>query len=207
MKNKIYTMGAIDFLKQQKDVKIIITSIPDFNEIGCDLNDWIDFLNKILSLMVECTSDDSILFFYQTDRKYNGKIIDKKSIISDFFHKKGFNTIMSKIILKQNPETINLYRPTFSNLFAFSKNIKSSKATPDVLYQGKMLYDNAMGANACQECINFLNLKKIKATIVDPFCGQGTTLIFAKNNGFDYIGCDIDINQTNKAINNLNTLF
>lgn len=207
MVNTIYTMDALEFLQNKKNIDVIITSIPDFSEMNMSLEDWIFFLDKTINLIIKSLSENGIAFFYQTDRKYNGQIIDKKSLITKYFQENGYNTIFSKIVLKQSPETINLYRPTFSNLFGFSKKIKTSKATPDVIFQGKMLYNNAMGYNACNSCIDFLKFKNINKTIVDPFCGQGSILKIAKDNGFNYIGCDIDKNQTSIAIKNLNSLF
>ena len=73
--------------------------------------------------------DDGVIFFYQTDRKYEGYIIDKNELISNQFLGMGFKKIMSKIVLKQDPDTVNLFRPSYTNLFGFSRTLTSGTAT------------------------------------------------------------------------------
>lgn len=193
--------NALHWLGTQDDNGVIITSLPDLSELQTDREGWENFTRAACEALIFSLKETGIIFFYQTDRKYQGITIDKKSFISNIFHSYGFETIMSKIVLKQAPETSNLFRPTFTNLFAFSKEIKSGKPTPDVIYGGKMIYKNAMGFNACAVCLDFLKSKGYdsETVIVDPFCGQGSILKMANDAGFNSIGVDIDINQTKKA--------
>ena len=191
-------MDANKWLLQNK-YKIIITSLPDMEEIGMNLKNWENWIIDTLYNIINSADDDAVIFFYQTNRKYKGKIIDKNYLISDVFLNNGFNKIFSKIVLKKEPNKIDLFRPTYTNLFAFSKKIKSGKATPDVIYSGKMIYKNAMGFNAVKSCIEFLNNKKIKDTVIDPFCGRGSVIHICNKLGFDSIGIDICKEQIKKA--------
>lgn len=182
-----------------KRFKIIITSLPDMEEVGLNKDGWMLWIKDIIKLLIDCIGDDGVIFFYQTDRKYNGEIIDKKSIIANEFLLNGHKNILSKIVLKRDVGKVDLFRPTYSNLFGFSKKVKSGTATPDVVFSGKMLYKNAMGFNAVELCINFLKSKKIKDVVVDPFCGMGSVLKIANTLGYDSLGVDILEKQVTEA--------
>lgn len=179
------------WLPNNVDIKAIITSLPDMEEVGLNNIDWQRWIKDTCVLLSNSLSDSGLIIFYQTDRKYKGEVIDKKTLISNQFINMGYKNIFSKIILKQKPETVNLFRPTFTNLFGFSKNIKSGKATPDVIFAGNMLYKNAMGFNACKTSIEFIKSKINTKIIVDPFCGQGSVLKIANDLGLNSIGVDI----------------
>ena len=179
--------------------KIIITSLPDMEEVGMNLEDWQEWMKLTCRNLINSLEPESIIFFYQTDRKYKGKIIDKKTLISQIFLEQGFNNILSKIVLKVPANKTVLFRPSYTNLFAFSKKITSGKPTPDVIDAGQMVYKNAMGFNAVKCCVDFLNKKGIKGTVVDPFCGSGSVLKITNDLGFDAVGVDILPEQVNFA--------
>jgi len=190
-----------NWLPNNKNIKAIITSLPDMEEVGMNVNDWKNWIKKTCKLIIDSLDDKGIVIFYQTDRKYKGRVLDKKTLISNEFIKLGYNNIFNKIVLKQKPETTNLFRPTFTNLFGFSKKITSGKATPDVINCGKMIYKNAMGLNACKTSIEFIKSKIDTNIITDPFCGQGSVLKIANEYGFNSLGIEILKEQCNKAEN------
>ncbi len=179
------------WLKENKGHMIIITSLPDMDEVNLSLGEWIDWVGEISDALCDSLDDNGIIFFYQTDRKYKGSIIDKKTLISRSFIDNGFNEVMSKIVLRQKINTVALFRPAYTNLFAFSKKLKSGRPTPDVIDSGIMLYNDAMGFNAVKICIDYIRLQKIDNPVVDPFCGAGSVMKVANDNGFDAVGVDI----------------
>lgn len=195
----VFCDDAHNWLSKNKNVKAMITSLPDMEEVCMGEKDWEDWIKKTCKLIINSLDDDGIVIFYQTDRKYNGQVIDKKTLISKEFIELDYKNIFNKIVLKQKPNTVNLFRPTFTNLFGFSKKITSGKATPDVIDCGKMVYKNAMGLNACKTAIDFINTKININTIVDPFCGQGSVLKIANNMGFNSLGIEILKEQCLKA--------
>lgn len=196
----VHCADAIEWLRDKEECfKAIITSLPDMEEVGGDYWEWHDFIVRACALLKASLTPDGVIFFYQTDRKYKGKVIDKKLLIHERFKLTGFDLILNKIVLKQEPNTVNFFRPTYTNLFAFSQKVRAGKPTPDVIHAGTMLYKNAMGFNACQLAIDFIKEKVKTDTIVDPFCGQGSVLKMANDNGFNAIGVDIDPLQVNKA--------
>lgn len=192
---QVFCMDSHKWLPKNKKIKAIITSLPDMEEVSLDVVGWVDWIKKTCGLLSDSLDENGVIIFYQTDRKYNGMILDKKTLISNEFMDLGYKNIFSKIVLKQQPETTNLFRPTFTNLFGFSRNIKSGKATPDVIHAGKMLYKNAMGLNACQTSIEFIKSKINTNIITDPFCGQGSVLKIANKLEFNSIGIDIQEEQ------------
>jgi hypothetical protein len=188
---EIICTDANKYLPKLKNVKAIITSLPDMDEIGLPKRDWIEWIQDTSLNLIQCLDDKGVIFFYQTNRKHNGQVIDKMNLISKVFYENDYKLVCSKIVLKQEPNTINLFRPTFTNLFAFSKKLTSGKATPDVIHAGKMLYKNAMGFEACKLAIDYIKTKVATETILDPFCGMGSVLKISKDNGFNAIGIDI----------------
>jgi hypothetical protein len=197
----VHCLDAFEWLPLQSDIKVIITSLPDMAEVDLNKDDWVKWVRKACFLLAKALSDDGVIFFFQTDRRYKGEIIDKKSIISTEYFDMGFKNIFSKIVLRQPPNAINFYRPTYSNLFGFSKAL-TGYVNEDVIYNGKMLYKNAMGLNACSKCIDFIKKYVDADTIVDPFCGQGSVLKMANIYGFNAIGVDILSEQCEIALTN-----
>jgi hypothetical protein len=200
VKREVICADSHQWLLTQKDIKAIITSLPDMEETNHSLEEWEQWVRETCSLLAASLSQDGIIIFYQTDRKHKGFNIEKKTLISQEFKLMGYDNIFNKIVLKQQPETVNLFRPGFSNMFGFSKAAKSGKATPDVLYAGEMVYKNAMGFKAGKLAIDFISSQGDTDTIVDPFCGQGSILKLANDNGYNAVGVDIVQEQCNKAL-------
>lgn len=189
---QVFVDDANVWLKNNKGILAIITSLPDMEEVGLEYEQWVAWVKTTCDNLASSLDDDGIIVFYQTDRKYDGQIIDKKSLITNCFTSKGYKNIYNKIALKQAPDTINLFRPTFTNLFGFSMNTKSGKATPDVFNAGTMIYKNAMGYDACKNAISFIHSKIDDVDcIVDPFCGMGSVLKISNDLGFKSVGVDI----------------
>lgn len=200
-KRDLLVADSIEYLRNnpQLGLSYFVTSLPDLNEVGLDLPDYEVFLDKAIRTIIEAIdnsgNENGIAIFYQTDRKYRGTIIDKKFAISRIFYEYGYRLILSKIVLKAEPGTTNLFRPNYSNLFGFSRKNTSGKATPDVIYSGELVYPNATGRNAAKLAVEFVKTKDPNAIIFDPFCGQGTILRAANDVGLDSFGIDIDPKQ------------
>jgi len=200
---QLHNVDSLVWLKDQKPFKAIITSLPDKEEVGMSELGWVQWLHHACELLAEKVDENGIIFFYQMNRRINGRLIDKNFLISRVFIGAGYNKIIEKVCLKQKVGTINPFRPTYTNLFAFSKSIRAGKSTADVIFAGQMLYKNAMGSNAIQYCLDFIRTNVKTNTILDPFCGQGSILLGAKSKFFEGIGVDIDPEQIEIAKNNL----
>lgn len=202
MERTVLCMDANVFMEDDNiEHKAIITSLPDMAELDFELELWEAWIRATCELLMENIADDGVIFFYQTNRKLDGRVIDKKYLISSVFLENGFREVLAKIVLKQKPETVNFFRPTYTNLFAFSKKLKAGKPTPDVIHAGKMLYKNAMGFDAVELCLDYIANKVDTNRIFDPFCGMGSVLKLANERGFDSLGIDIDKKQCEYAKN------
>lgn len=186
---QVICADANDYLRVLKNTDGTITSLPDWDETNinnvCLWEEW--FIGTVRYILSKLT-DDGYAFFYQSDRKYEGKLIDKSYLCNVAARQAGVPLLWHKIAIKREVECIDLFRPTFTHLLLFGKG-KPGKAIPDLFYTGKMIYKNAMGLNACKICCDFFRGKT--HTIIDPFCGQGSVLAIANAYGFNSIGVEI----------------
>lgn len=81
VQRQVYCTDALKWLEQNRNHKVIITSLPDMEEVGLNLNDWQNWIFQACQLLELSLADDGIIFFYQTDRRYKGQIVDKKGLI------------------------------------------------------------------------------------------------------------------------------
>ncbi len=194
---KIICDDAIKYLDSVISLQSVITSLPDKEELNMGLKEWKTWFMKVVGLIFEKLSNESYVIFYQTDRKYKGVTIDKSFLVNLVAFDKRIDLIFHKIVLRQKPGNINLYRPMFSHLLCYSKKGKIGKAIPDVIYGGKMIYKNAMGLEASKFACEFVS--RIDNVVCDPFCGSGSILKIASDMGLDIIGIDISLEQCEKT--------
>ena len=194
---KLIHADAIPWLKSNQGVGSIITSLPDAAEVGMELNKWEDWFTLAARLCLESTSPECITVFYQTDRKHDGVISSKVALLFKASSQAQSRCLWHKIVLRNSVGKVDLFRPGFTSLIAFSKMAKSGKATADVMLRGRMNYRNAMGETPAKVAIDAA--LKTGSRVVDPFCGQGTIPIMANRLGCDAIGIDNDIKQIKKA--------
>jgi len=186
---KIINNDTVKWLEEVSDLNCVVTSMPDSEETNMNTKEWIDwFINVATNLMKK---SETYSIFYQTDRKIKGTLMSKTSLLFDAAKKAGVRLLWHKIVLKVKVGKINLYRPGYTHLLCFSKEKDSGKATPDVIECGKMFYKNSIGDNVLKFIFSYLKKDKDIKTIVDPFCGQGSILCSAKENGYNVTGVEI----------------
>lgn len=212
MEVQVLQGDAFRWLPSQKfgESTAIVTGLPDESELDPEQlkTGYEVFLSNAAACIFKAVAPPSYVIFMQTDRKKDGHWVDKASILTSEARKNGFRTVFHKIILTRLPESVNFFRPTYTHFLCFSQTGRSGRATADVVFGGKALYKNGMGADAVAKALDFLRGKGIRS-IVDPFCGQGTVLVVAKKlflSDFDnIIGLDIDpeqVQQTKKHLRN-----
>lgn len=177
----------------------LVTSLPDSAELNLDMYEWRIWFSKAVKVCLAFVSDDLPVIFYQTDRRINKYLESKCGLILSIAKANEFNVIWHKIALKQKPNTLNFFRPTYTHVICLSKKPIATYPTPDVFDDGKVLYKNGIGINSAKLCVEFC--KKYSKNIIDPFCGQGTVNAVADFYGMDSIGIDIDKEQSKKARN------
>jgi tRNA G10 N-methylase Trm11 len=188
--------------RHKNKLDAVVTSIPEMTEVEMNEKDYIRFFRRASSAVLETITQKGYAIFIQTDRKHNG-LIDKSYLLTDEAYKQGFRVMFHKIALIKGVDMVDLHKPTYSHMMCFSKEGTPGAATPDVIHRGKSLYKHGAGINSVSFCLSYLKNKGIEY-VVDPFVGQGTTLIIAQRLKFKGgIGIDIEREQCDITAKNL----
>lgn len=209
---KIICEDSLNWLNKQEDNTIsnIITGMPDYEEVKetyKKTEEYIDFLKTILRLCFKKTKKNGYCIFVQTDRKKNREWIDKSYIVSDIACREyGWKMVFHKIVLNRHAEKIDLFRPSFSHILAYTKLNTTGKQFADVFgYTPKAkIYGNGMPHKVAEQLVKFVKKYGCKsndhnnnnhADVVDIFCGQSTVGIYCIKEDLSYCGIDIDPHQ------------
>jgi tRNA G10 N-methylase Trm11 len=203
MSFQVYCQDGIEWcLRNKNKFPAVVTSIPEMTELDLDETKYIRFFRRATSAVLKTLVPTGYAIFIQTDRKHHG-LIDKSYLLIDEAIKQGFRVMFHKIALIKNVGMTDLHKPTYSHLVCVSKDGTPGAATPDVIHRGKSLYKHGAGITAVSFCLKYLQNKGIDF-VVDPFVGQGTTLIIAKKLKFKGgFGVDIEKKQCEETLKNL----
>jgi hypothetical protein len=194
---KVYCKDALIWLRDHKNHKALLTSLPELEEMKMTVKDYEVFFREAAGKCLDAVTDDGYCIFMQTDRKHHG-LIDKSYWLTDEALSRGFHTVWRKIALKRDVGKMDLFRPTYSYMLCFTKRGNVGKLLPDVVSAGETTYTHGFGLNAVLLCVEYV--KHAGATVVvDPFCGSGTTLAVANAAGLDAIGVEISPRLCEKA--------
>jgi hypothetical protein len=188
---------AVPWLSANKNVGAIVTGLPDSDDLEMKLSDWIPWFTNAIRACMESASEKSCSIFCQTDRKINGQLISKSHLVFKAAELADVRCLWHKIILRREVGALDLYRPSFTHMIAFSRKLTSGTATPDVMLGGRILYPDGIGCKAAQFAVEFAS--RASTELVDPFCGYGTFVHAASAIGMRAIGIDIDPKQIENA--------
>ena len=191
MINKFYHENCIERLTNKKfKYNYIITSPPDFSEIGLSLKDsyytwikgYIENFNPINGFVTICI----------TDRRGNGGVITKHKEVIDAFQSIGWEVHSYKIWVKSF--NIDLYKLPYQHLITFTQNKRKVPPTKRILEDIFCIkpsgFKNSMPVEICSRHINcFTELGEV---VYDPFLGSGTTAIACKLNERRWVGSEIN---------------
>ena len=191
MINKFYHENCIERLTNKKfKYNYIITSPPDFSEIGLSLKDsyytwikgYIENFNPINGFVTICI----------TDRRGNGGVITKHKEVIDAFQSIGWEVHSYKIWVKSF--NIDLYKLPYQHLITFTQNKRKVSPTKRILEDIFCIkpsgFKNSMPVEICSRHINcFTELGEV---VYDPFLGSGTTAIACKLNERRWVGSEIN---------------
>ncbi len=173
------------------EIKMVITSPPDPDEINVSFGDYIIFLRDFCKRIADTSNLIAIII---TDRKHDG-IISKHMIPIQELEEKGFRLLSHKIWSKS--DKIDLFRLTYSHIMIFAKGkIKQNHNNeyevdiwniPREKYEG---YPNGYPVELVERIVK--NFTDKGDTIYDPFIGSGTTAVVCKMLGRNCIGSEID---------------
>lgn len=197
MSKQIICADALDWMRATDVRGAVVTSLPDSEEIGQMPEQWRGWFIEAAGLAMVLAVPTAPAIFYQTDRKAGGQTHSKAGLLLEAAAARNIPLLWHKIVLRRRPGTVDIHRPGFTHLMAFSVNGKPGAASPDVIERGDMIYPNAMGLKAASFAVRFAG--GLSRRIIDPFCGRGTVPAVADALGFDAIGVDIDKAQCERA--------
>lgn len=194
---EVICTDALPWMAEHEGAGGVVTSLPDADEMGWEIPAWRDWFTEAAGLALAVPGPDATAVFYQTDRKYEGAVESKAALLMLVAEARRYRMLWHKIALRRDVGKIDLHRPGYTHLMAFSREAKPGPATPDVFPAGTMVYPNAMGATAAEVAINLVSATS--PVIYDPFCGRGSVLAIANALGHDAVGIDIDPDQCELA--------
>ena len=192
----VYNADAIAWLQAQGKLvgASLITSLPDVSELPhLGLDAWRRWFEDAAALVMECTSDQGVAIFFQSDIKHGGFWIDKGALVSRAAERARMSCLFHKIVCRKPPGSSSFGRATYAHMLGFARGPRGGKqARVDVLPDGGFQPGTkSMGVHACLDACRFVKAETTTRTVVDPFCGWGTVLAVANALGLDAVGVDI----------------
>ena len=191
MLNKFYHENCIDrLLNKNFKYNYIITSPPDFSEIGLELDEsYHDWIKKYI---VNFNPINGFVTICITDRRGNGGVITKHKDVINAFESLGWKVFSYKIWVKSF--NIDLYKLPYQHLITFTQNKRKVPQTKRILEDIFCIkpsgFKNSMPVEICSRHINcFTELGEV---VYDPFLGSGTTAIACKLNERRWLGSEIN---------------
>lgn len=173
----------------------IFTSPPDFEEIGSDPSKPEDYQDFLTECFLQARPKKGLITVAFTDRKANGGIVPKSSILKHVMMAMGYTIKSHKIWVKSTK--IDLFRLTYGNVITFgkgkTKQTMDKEFKPDVWMDGMDKYKKfsyGMPVDVPRKCI--LNYTNEGDIVYDPFMGSGTTAIAAFRTNRRYLGSELN---------------
>ncbi|NDB27926.1 site-specific DNA-methyltransferase [archaeon] len=194
MKNVIHLEDFKNIINEY-EYDYIFTSPPDFEEIGTDPGNPEKYQEFLLDVFGRANPRKKIITVAFTDRKFNGTIVPKSSILKHSMLAIGYKLLSHKIWVKSTK--IDMFRLTYGNVLTFGKGkVKQNmnkEFKPDVWLDGRGKYKKypyGMPVDVPRKCI--LNYTQEGDIVYDPFMGSGTTAIAAIRTNRDYMGSELN---------------
>lgn len=173
----------------------VVTSLPDVSEVGLSLEQWRPWFVEAATRVLRAVPEDGVAIFFQSDLKKGGVWIDKGYLVSRAAETVGAELLWHKIVCRREPGSITWGRPAYSHMLCFSRGVREdlARASADVLPDaGEMTWVRAMGLEACTTAIRWILEHTSTRTVVDPFCGVGTSLAVANRLGLSAVGVELN---------------
>jgi DNA modification methylase len=209
MKN-LYIENCLETLKRNLEYDYVVASPPDFNELKKDTEDsswtYSDFLKAFAELLNPKGNFVSICI---SDRKSNGQVISKSSMVIEVFKSLGYILHTHKIWVKSTGT--DMFRMNYQHLLTFSRNKEKRKLIsdflPDVFVVNQSKWNNysyGMPVRIIELLVkNYTNKDSI---VYDPFMGSGTTAEACFNTNRQCIGSEINEDYAKESLERIKSL-
>ena len=209
MKN-LYIENCLETLKRNLEYDYVVASPPDFNELKKDTEDsswtYSDFLKAFAELLNPKGNFVSICI---SDRKSNGQVISKSSMVIEVFKSLGYILHTHKIWVKSTGT--DMFRMNYQHLLTFSRNKEKRKLIsdflPDVFVVNQSKWNN-YGYGMPVRIIELLvkNYTDKDSIVYDPFMGSGTTAEACFNTNRQCIGSEINEDYAKESLERMKSL-
>ena len=100
----------------------IVTSLPDVSELPhLGLDAWRRWFEDAAALVMECTSDQGVAIFFQSDIKHGGFWIDKGALVSRAAERARMSCLFHKIVCRKPPGSSSFGRATYAHMLGFAR--------------------------------------------------------------------------------------
>jgi DNA modification methylase len=171
----------------------IITSPPDFDEIGEDPNKSTVLWEQLMhDTFLKANPKNGVITIILRDRKAEGTVKQKHNFICMQLGQMGWVLKSQKIWVRSYKA--NLYRFNYSFILTFKKKSKQSKdqGIPDVLYHEVSPIEGYVDNYPPEVLIPFVNAyTSEEQTVYDPFMGSGSTAVACVVTGRKFVGTEL----------------
>lgn len=203
----IYNEDCLETLNRNLEYDYIITSPPDFDEIGADTKNITPYIDFLEQRIVKFNPKGNVVTIFVSDRKAEGTVIQKHMIICDLMNEAGW-TLKSQKIWAKKLDTIDMYRHGYTFILTFDRANVKHPLLPDVFTEpfvpATPEYTYNFSPNIVFKFIDVYTLKN--QTVYDPFMGSGTTAMVCVENNRNYIGSEIIESTCKIAENRINKI-
>ena len=184
---------------EDNSTQLVFTGIPDSNDLGMDknLDEYEKFVDSCLDHFTRITKDTGFVGLCQTDRKMNGSVHSKHTMLINKMLGRDYIMKDYKIVLKRpmpNDYKDQFIFPYFHFcIFTKKGTIRRTGDWMRNVLDYKMKTKNTFYVfppEFIQLPIEFLT--KENDLVVDPFAGTGGIIKVAKEMNRKYIGVELD---------------
>jgi DNA modification methylase len=210
MIKNLYIEDCLKTLERKLDYDYVVTSPPDFDELKKDTKDsswtYLDFIN---SFAKELNPKGNFVSICISDRKSQGQVISKSSIVIEAFKSLKYTLHTHKIWVKSI--NTDMFRMNYQHLLTFSRNSYRRKLIndfrPDVFVINQSKWNNysyGMPVRIIELLVkNYTDKDDI---VYDPFMGSGTTAEACVNTNRQWIGSEINEEYAKESMERIKSL-
>ena len=209
MKN-LYIEDCLKTLERGLDYDYVVTSPPDFDELKKNTKDTKFSYSKFLKTFAELLNPKgNFVSICISDRKSQGQVISKHSMVIDVFKSLKYTLHTHKIWVKSI--NTDMFRMSYQHILTFSRNKQGRKLISDfrpdifVINQSKWNnYSYGMPVRIIELLVN--NYTDKNSMVYDPFMGSGTTAVACIRNNRQWIGSEISKEYAKESKNRIKSL-
>ena len=206
----LYIEDCLKTLERGLDYDYVVTSPPDFDELKKNTKDTKFSYSKFLKTFAELLNPKgNFVSICISDRKSNGQVISKHSMVIDVFKSLKYTLHTHKIWVKSI--NTDMFRMSYQHILTFSRNKQGRKLISDfrpdifVINQSKWNnYSYGMPVRIIELLVN--NYTDKNSMVYDPFMGSGTTAVACIRNNRQWIGSEISKEYAKESKNRINSL-